>query len=292
VTDNNEVLDLFSDTRHRGNSSILSASVSNSKTILRVNPSAKWSDVVAGRVKLCHQPTSLPLHNIPTIINGQVLPLDKSVPKYKIRKLVSKTSAIDSHPKEHKILLLSDSHGRGCSKRIKNQLLSNFEVCGFVKPGVSSSILTNTSSTEINKLTQKDFIVLWSWSTLVCFDSLTLKLKALQTFEILSATRTQLTSRETQVFINTAVVIYNHVVLLNWLLVTIFRKDTNLQNLGAAETKLLYTLHWIILDAAEECADADYEKGICHASPFYYLFSIPAISVSAHCAVISCPLIS
>jgi hypothetical protein len=53
-----------------------------------------------------------------------------------------------------------------------------------------------------------------------------------------------------------------------------------LQNLGAAETKLLYTLHWIILDAAEECADADYDKGIYHASPFYYLFSIPAISVS------------
>ncbi|XP_069694360.1 protein unc-80 homolog isoform X2 [Periplaneta americana] len=57
------------------------------------------------------------------------------------------------------------------------------------------------------------------------------------------------------------------------------RKDTNLQNLGAAETKLLYTLHWIILDAAEECADADYEKGIYHASPFYYLFSIPVISL-------------
>lgn len=70
----------------------------------------------------------------------------------------------------------------------------------------------------------------------------------------------------------------------------ICRKDTNLQNLGAAETKLLYTLHWIILDAAEECADADYEKGIYHASPFYYLFSIPAISVSAHYALISCSL--
>jgi hypothetical protein len=72
----------------------------------------------------------------------------------------------------------------------------------------------------------------------------------------------------------------------------IFRKDTNLQNLGAAETKLLYTLHWIILDAAEECADADYEKGIYHASPFYYLFSIPAISVSKYYAIISCPLIN
>lgn len=58
------------------------------------------------------------------------------------------------------------------------------------------------------------------------------------------------------------------------------RKDTNLQNLGTSESKLLYILHWIILDAAEECAEADYEKGIYQASPFYYLFSIPCITVS------------
>ena len=56
-------------------------------------------------------------------------------------------------------------------------------------------------------------------------------------------------------------------------------KDGNIQTLGAVETKLLYTLHWIILDAAEECADADYEKGVFHSSPFYYLFSVPTITV-------------
>lgn len=66
----------------------------------------------------------------------------------------------------------------------------------------------------------------------------------------------------------------------NLLFYLLCRRDSNLQNLGAAETKLLYTLHWIILDAAEECADADFERGQYHTSPFYYLFSIPAISVS------------
>lgn len=57
-------------------------------------------------------------------------------------------------------------------------------------------------------------------------------------------------------------------------------RDGNIQTLGAVEAKLLYTLHWIILDAAEECADADYEKGIYHSSPFYYLFSVPTMTVS------------
>ncbi|XP_031332358.1 protein unc-80 homolog isoform X3 [Photinus pyralis] len=56
-------------------------------------------------------------------------------------------------------------------------------------------------------------------------------------------------------------------------------KDGTLLNLGAVETKLLYTLHWIILDAAEECADADFEKGTYQSSTFYYLFSIPTISL-------------
>ncbi|KAH1025785.1 hypothetical protein HUJ05_010443 [Dendroctonus ponderosae] len=56
-------------------------------------------------------------------------------------------------------------------------------------------------------------------------------------------------------------------------------KDGNLQSLGALETKLLYTLHWILLDAAEECADTDYEKDLYHYSHFHYLFSIPTITL-------------
>ncbi|CAG9815245.1 unnamed protein product, partial [Phaedon cochleariae] len=56
-------------------------------------------------------------------------------------------------------------------------------------------------------------------------------------------------------------------------------KDGNIQSLGAVETKLLYTLHWIILDAVEECADEDFERGVIHASPFYYVFSIPTITL-------------
>ncbi|KAG5895326.1 hypothetical protein JTB14_000598 [Gonioctena quinquepunctata] len=56
-------------------------------------------------------------------------------------------------------------------------------------------------------------------------------------------------------------------------------KDGNIQTLGAVETKLLYTLHWIILDAMDECADEDFERGVYHSSPFYYLFSIPTLTL-------------
>lgn len=51
------------------------------------------------------------------------------------------------------------------------------------------------------------------------------------------------------------------------------RKD--FQTLGAMETTLLYILHWILLDSAEECSETDADPG----NPFYYLFSIPTMSV-------------
>ncbi|EFN85740.1 Uncharacterized protein KIAA1843 [Harpegnathos saltator] len=51
------------------------------------------------------------------------------------------------------------------------------------------------------------------------------------------------------------------------------RKD--FQSLGAMETTLLYILHWILLDAAEECAENEVDP----ANPFHYLFSIPTLTL-------------
>ncbi|XP_034179249.1 unc80, NALCN channel complex subunit isoform X3 [Osmia lignaria lignaria] len=51
------------------------------------------------------------------------------------------------------------------------------------------------------------------------------------------------------------------------------RKD--FQTLGAMETTLLYILHWILLDAAEECAELESDPG----NPFYYVFPIPTMTL-------------
>ena len=56
------------------------------------------------------------------------------------------------------------------------------------------------------------------------------------------------------------------------------RKLSSFDKLGAAETKLLYTLHWIILDATEECSDAELEQGI--KRPFdHYLLPITTLEL-------------
>lgn len=44
------------------------------------------------------------------------------------------------------------------------------------------------------------------------------------------------------------------------------------------ETTLLYILHWFLLDAAEECAESDMGIGTSN-NPFYYLYSVPTITV-------------
>lgn len=73
-------------------------------------------------------------------------------------------------------------------------------------------------------------------------------------------------------------------VTANQMRLCIYRKLSGIQGgLGAAETKLLYTLHWILIDSAEECADADFEKELIAVSPFHYLFPISTVTVNLSC---------
>ena len=57
-----------------------------------------------------------------------------------------------------------------------------------------------------------------------------------------------------------------------------YRKESSF-NLGTAETKLLYTLHWILSDAADECSLQAEEEGKLDISTFAYLFPLSAITV-------------
>ena len=60
------------------------------------------------------------------------------------------------------------------------------------------------------------------------------------------------------------------------------RKESSF-NLGSAETKLLYTLHWILLDAADECVlESESAGNKFEMGPFDYLFPLPAITVNKY----------
>jgi hypothetical protein len=112
---------------------------------------------------------------IPTLVNGQVNRekkeadrqprSDKSHIQRLLReaeqKLVIKKRRFSSS-REHKLVLIGDSHLRGCAANMKNHLKHQFEVCGYVKPGASFKSVMKSAKSESLKLTMEDFLVVSS----------------------------------------------------------------------------------------------------------------------------------
>jgi hypothetical protein len=63
--------------------------------------------------------------------------------------------------KNHCVIIVGDSHSKGCATNVKIYLPDNCKVQSLVKPGTCSDILTNTATNAINNLTKNDFLILW-----------------------------------------------------------------------------------------------------------------------------------
>jgi hypothetical protein len=65
------------------------------------------------------------------------------------------------HKNPKRIIILGDSHARGCAQEAQHNLEHNFEVQGIVKPGADLEIILNTSTKITEKLTKEDIVVVW-----------------------------------------------------------------------------------------------------------------------------------
>ena len=65
---------------------------------------------------------------------------------------------------KHKILIIGDSHARGCATEMKAILNKDFEVQGFVYPGAGLKTITSTAKNDISKLSKKDVVIVWGGS--------------------------------------------------------------------------------------------------------------------------------
>jgi hypothetical protein len=63
--------------------------------------------------------------------------------------------------KKHKVLIISDSHARGCAAEVSPNLNKDFEVSSLVMPGTKLESITNMAKKEIAALTKNDVIVVW-----------------------------------------------------------------------------------------------------------------------------------
>jgi hypothetical protein len=66
--------------------------------------------------------------------------------------------------KKHKTVVIGDSHARGYAGEIKSNLDENFDVQGFVNPGVGLSAITISAKRDIQQLSKQDVVVVWGGS--------------------------------------------------------------------------------------------------------------------------------
>jgi hypothetical protein len=63
--------------------------------------------------------------------------------------------------RKQKIIIIGDSHAKGCAATITHNLRRTFEVTGYVKTGMGLEEITNIARKEIDELTKKDMVVFW-----------------------------------------------------------------------------------------------------------------------------------
>jgi hypothetical protein len=162
------------------------------KTIKQTKSISEWSDIVIGRKDNCCMLSDVPVYSIPTILNGQVSSSVYNGMKGKKWKLIKNPLNSVNQTKDCKILLISDSHGRECAKSIKDHLPSNYEVCGYVKPGMHTDTILWTTPMEIKSLTKNDAIVIWCGSNNIARNNSSTGLKNIFQF-IKNSTYTKVT---------------------------------------------------------------------------------------------------
>jgi len=68
----------------------------------------------------------------------------------------------ESQGKENKkMIIIGDSHVKGCADEIIHNLERTFEVTGYLKPWMGLEDIINKARKETDELTKKDIVVVW-----------------------------------------------------------------------------------------------------------------------------------
>jgi hypothetical protein len=62
--------------------------------------------------------------------------------------------------KDHKVILLGDSHAWECAEKILNYLGNSYEVTCYVNTSTGLEVITKSAKKKIDHMTQKDAVLL------------------------------------------------------------------------------------------------------------------------------------
>ena len=63
--------------------------------------------------------------------------------------------------KKNTVIILGDSHTRGCASEVQHNLDHDYRTQGTVKPGANLEEIISPPRNIISKLTKKDIVVIW-----------------------------------------------------------------------------------------------------------------------------------
>jgi hypothetical protein len=132
-----------------------------------------WTRVTTGQHNKSSKPAIIRVHPKPQSVNRYQLP---NTPKN--TTLVAHNSEMNKDTsnnkkkrgretllrKKHKVIIVGDSHARGCAAELSRNLGETSEITGYVKPGTGLETITNTAREEIGNLTKEDVILMWGGS--------------------------------------------------------------------------------------------------------------------------------
>ena len=104
---------------------------------------------------------------IPVIINRYAMPPNKPIDSNELIQDTTTKNQNYRRPRwfigknKRKILVIGDSHARGSSEILQENLTPTFQVTGIVKPGARARDVTNTN---VEELTNEDMVILWAGS--------------------------------------------------------------------------------------------------------------------------------
>ena len=121
-----------------------------------------------------HSPDTKNNLAIPVIVKGQA--------HTSTRILAKKHNSKSSHRKDHKVLIIGDSHTRPCTTNVKSKIKRNYDVQGLVKPGAGIGILVNTANSDIKDSTKNDVVIFFGGANDVARNNSKMALRHIRNF--------------------------------------------------------------------------------------------------------------
>jgi hypothetical protein len=93
-----------------------------------------------------------------------------------------------AYTKKKRIVIICDSHARGCAAEVSNCLGKSFAVTGTVIPGARNEAISHLASKEITKLSKDDVVVVWGGTNDISRNESSIGLKHIRNLPLTSIT--------------------------------------------------------------------------------------------------------